>query len=131
VQDVSALAIIGNKRHMKYKILVADDDNRQILAYQNLFLADHHDPVTGLEDFFAADSVAEKKPVHRHHSEIELVSANQGEQAIKLVEEHLQRGVPISVAFIDMRMPPGINGLEPALKIRALDHRIYIVMLTA
>lgn len=116
---------------MKYKILVADDDNRQILAYQNLFLADDHDPVTGLEDFFAADSVAEKKPVHRHHSEIELVSANQGEQAIKLVEEHLQRGVPISVAFIDMRMPPGINGLETALKIRELDHRIYIVIVTA
>jgi len=35
------------------------------------------------------------------------------------------------VAFIDMRMPPGISGLETAKELRKLDQRIYIVVVSA
>lgn len=116
---------------MKYKILVADDDDRQILAYKNLFSPEDQSLFNDFENFFQSDAVDFDAASGQHLSEIELVSANQGEQAIKLVKQHLNEGFPVSVAFIDMRMPPGINGLETAIKIREVDPRIYIVIVTA
>ncbi len=60
-----------------------------------------------------------------------VVTASQGEEAIELVTAALAVGDPIKLAFIDMRMPPGLNGLETAKRLRALDENIYIVIVTA
>lgn len=62
---------------------------------------------------------------------LEVVVADQGADGIKQVRKALTEGRPFPVAFIDMRMPPGINGLETAKELRNLDQRIYIVFVTA
>lgn len=48
-----------------------------------------------------------------------------------MMEQALAEGLPYTVAFIDMRMPPGMDGLQTAKALRALDDRIYIVFVTA
>ncbi|WP_425231113.1 two-component system response regulator [Sphingomonas sp.] len=54
----------------------------------------------------------------------------QGLEAVAAVEAALAAGTPYAVAFIDIRMPPGIDGRETAKRIRALDPEINIVIVT-
>ncbi len=54
----------------------------------------------------------------------------QGLDAVAEVERALAAGDPFRIAFIDVRMPPGIDGRETARRIRALDPDIQIVIVT-
>ncbi|WP_439815107.1 EAL domain-containing protein [Zavarzinia sp. CC-PAN008] len=60
----------------------------------------------------------------------ELTFCTQGEEAVAAVARALDEGQPFSVAFMDVRMPPGITGVEAAERIRALDPDINIVFVT-
>ena len=42
----------------------------------------------------------------------EISSAYQGVDAVRLVSEALSAGQPFAMAFVDVRMPPGIDGVE-------------------
>ena len=54
----------------------------------------------------------------------------QGLDGVAEVERALGENDPFAVAFIDVRMPPGIDGKETAKRIRALDPNINIVIIT-
>jgi len=59
-----------------------------------------------------------------------LTHAHQGLDAVADVARALADGEPFAVAFIDIRMPPGIDGRETAQRIRALDPEINLVIVT-
>lgn len=59
-----------------------------------------------------------------------MCHATQGLDAVGLVEQAVRNGDPYRVAFIDIRMPPGIDGKETARRIRALDPEINLVIVT-
>lgn len=61
----------------------------------------------------------------------ELTYCDGAEQAVANVAEALKLERPFSVAFIDMRMPPGPDGVWAAERIRELDSEIEIVICTA
>jgi two-component system sensor histidine kinase/response regulator len=61
----------------------------------------------------------------------EVVTALQGEEAVAAVEQAERAASPFAVALIDMRMPPGIDGLETARQIRQRSPAIEIVLITA
>src|SRR6476660_6912263 len=48
-------------------------------------------------------------------------SALSGEDAIMLVAKALQEGRPYAVAFVDIRMPPGLDGVQTIRKIWEID----------
>ena len=60
----------------------------------------------------------------------EVIQCRQGDEAIEAVAEARAAGRPFHVAFLDVRMPPGPNGIEAAAAIRKLDPDIYIVIVT-
>jgi len=60
-----------------------------------------------------------------------LDSAYQGEEGVYLVNKALEEGRPYAMAFLDVRMPPGMGGVETAQKIWAIDSEIQIVLCTA
>ncbi|RMX00606.1 response regulator [Legionella jordanis] len=60
-----------------------------------------------------------------------LDSAMQGYEAVVKVDQALKQNEPYAVAFLDIRMPPGIDGIETAKKIWQLDPNIQIVLCTA
>ena len=60
----------------------------------------------------------------------DLTHCHQGLDAVAAVEAALAAGTPYAVAFIDVRMPPGIDGRETARRIRALDAEINLVIVT-
>jgi diguanylate cyclase (GGDEF)-like protein len=55
---------------------------------------------------------------------------HQGLDAVAAVERAIADDHPFAVAFIDIRMPPGIDGRETARRIRALDPDIHLVIVT-
>ncbi|MFV1918804.1 EAL domain-containing protein [Sphingomonas sp. MJ1 (PH-R8)] len=63
-------------------------------------------------------------------AELEFVHVSQGLEAVAAVEEAARAARPFAVAFIDVRMPPGIDGKETAQRIRAIDPDVNLVIVT-
>ncbi|ATX79500.1 Response regulator receiver domain-containing protein [Mariprofundus aestuarium] len=57
--------------------------------------------------------------------------ASQGQKGVELVEKALAEGRPYAVAFVDVRMPPGWNGIETIRHIWQVDPDIQITIVTA
>ena len=61
----------------------------------------------------------------------EVDSAMQGEEARDKVRDALAAGRPFTVAFVDMRMPPGWNGVQTVAHLHAVDPALQCVICTA
>jgi diguanylate cyclase (GGDEF)-like protein len=61
----------------------------------------------------------------------EVDSAFQGEEGVKLAEAALRDGRPYAVAFVDMRMPPGWDGLKTIEHLWMADPGIQVVICSA
>jgi len=57
--------------------------------------------------------------------------AAQGSEGAALVERARAENDPYAMAFVDMRMPPGLDGIETTLRIWELDPRVQIVICSA
>ncbi|HZU98800.1 MAG TPA: ATP-binding protein, partial [Planctomycetota bacterium] len=58
-------------------------------------------------------------------------TASSGEEALELARAARGRGEPFGVAFIDVRMPPGIDGARVARILREEDQDLEVVLITA
>ncbi|ABE46702.1 response regulator [Polaromonas sp. JS666] len=61
----------------------------------------------------------------------ELDSAYQGLEGVARVEAAVQAGRPYAMAFVDMRMPPGLDGVETIARLWRIDPQVQIVICTA
>ncbi|MBL8233170.1 MAG: response regulator [Bryobacterales bacterium] len=61
----------------------------------------------------------------------EVDSADQGQTGLRMVEKALALGRPYAVAFVDMRMPPGWDGVETIEHLWNADPKLQIVICTA
>ncbi|MBA3697467.1 MAG: response regulator [Planctomycetes bacterium] len=113
---------------LNHRILVIDDNASIHEDYRKILV-----PATGAADladleeelFGASSAVAPPRPV------FDLTSAMQGQDGYRLAAAAHQDGKPFAVAFIDMRMPPGWDGMETSMRILADDPDIQIVICTA
>jgi two-component system sensor histidine kinase/response regulator len=58
-------------------------------------------------------------------------SAYQGQDGLELVKKALAEGKPYGMAFVDMRMPPGWDGIETTLELWKVVPDLQIVICTA
>lgn len=65
------------------------------------------------------------------HDGFDLDSAFQGEEGVELVLQARCEGHPYALAFVDVRMPPGMDGVETIEKIWQLDPEIQFVTCSA
>ncbi|MFA4984972.1 MAG: hybrid sensor histidine kinase/response regulator [Candidatus Brocadiia bacterium] len=63
--------------------------------------------------------------------QFDLAFASQGRQGYELAVQAIAEEKPFAVAFVDIRMPPGWDGMETASRIRFHDKDIEIVIVTA
>lgn len=108
------------------RILIVDDnpsihdDFRKVLANSRIDrLADDEHFLFG-ETQACADSL-----------EFEIDSAFQGEEGLEKVRQANSSGRPYTIAFVDVRMPPGWDGIETISRIWAEYPRLQVVICTA
>lgn len=116
------------------RILIVDDEPAMHESYRQCFAsrvgADAEGGLTAMAaELFGDDAAGADAEVEPDAAiGFELVHALQGLEAVSLVAaSEVER---FAVAFIDIRMPPGIDGKETARRIRALDPDINIVIVT-
>ena len=115
------------------RILIVDDnasiheDFRKALCLNPL--AARQDRLVELEKMlFNTAGTVEKPPPGKSYI---LHTATQGKQAYKMVSEALEKGEPYAMAFVDVRMPPGWDGVQTASKMLAADPFLEIVLCSA
>jgi len=112
------------------RILVVDDDAMLIGEYLRC-LGDGFEPdvstatLSDLEKVLFGEETDEKGA-----AKFNVHSCNQGEAAVEAVRDAVKTGAPFSIVFLDIRMPPGIDGLEAARRIREIDQNVNIVIVT-
>ena len=112
------------------RILVVDDDKALIGEYLRC-LGEDFEPDSAvstlgdLEKVLFGDETDE-----RGAARFDVEARSQGETAVEAVEEACAAGNPFSIVFLDIRMPPGIDGLEAGKRIREIDPNVNIVIVT-
>ena len=112
-----------------------DTSNRVLIADDQKEIHDDFEEMLTPRAAAAADELAASflsgEEADHHLPEFELLHATGGEQACDLVQRAVRDGRPIAAAYIDIRMPPGIDGVATVRKIRSIDRAIEIVLMTA
>ena len=97
---------MAKPRSNSVRILVVDDELAILSLYQETLQA-------------------QSKPNH-----FDVTLCSQAEEALDAFRAAMDEGKPFAVAFLDLRMPPGPDGIWLAERIRALDPYTEIVLVT-
>ncbi|WP_236232548.1 putative bifunctional diguanylate cyclase/phosphodiesterase [Pseudomonas tohonis] len=110
----------GNRR-----VLIIDDTPSMHEDYRKILSPEATQGLSSMESLLFG--VAEPRPSTRY----ELDHAYQGRDGHALAEQALAEYRPYAMAFVDMRMPPGWNGLETIERLWRLDPDLQIALCTA
>lgn len=112
------------------RILVVDDDVRVVGEYMHCLSRDF-EPDTSITTLGDLEKVLfGQETDERGSARFEVSSCTQGSVAVQAVEEAVRAGNPFAIVFLDIRMPPGIDGVEAARRIREIDQNVNIVLVT-
>ncbi len=109
--------------------LLVIDDNQAIHADFKKILAPPDQLATELQAAGAA--LFDEAAAHANAAEFEIDSAFSGEDGLALVQRARAEGRPYALAFVDVRMAPGWDGIETTVRIFKNDADIEIVICTA
>ena len=112
------------------RILIIDD-NRAIHADFQKILAPK---ITSDAEFREAESLLFNQPVHTSETPAttyQLDYATQGQEGLQMVEQAANEGRPYALAFVDIRMPPGWDGIETIARIWQKFPELPVIICTA
>ncbi len=109
------------------RILIVDDEPAMHDSYRRCFApARPDDALQAMASELFGEVAADPEP----SEQFEFVHHDQGLDAVAEVERARAEGRPFAVAFIDIRMPPGIDGRETARRIREIDGEVNLCIVT-
>ena len=111
------------------RVLIADDDEHILQAYREAFSDTESTQQMRKLDALAAE-LFEPSDAHDDEPHFDVVACSQGDDAISLATEAANGGQPFDVVILDVRMPPGIDGVEAGSRIREMDPNVEIVFVT-
>ncbi len=113
----------------QYRILVVDDNPAIHEDFRKIILGHqaHNSALSAAEAVLFDDpSATRTRPV-----QFSIESAFQGREALEKVERSLVEGRPFAMAFVDVRMPPGWDGIETIAHLWQADPALQVVVCTA
>ena len=111
-----------------HRILIVDDNTSIHEDFREILGQDHSADtiVMRMEEVLFEGEEAAALPTC-----FELSSAYQGKEGLELVKQAVIQNRPYALAFVDVRMPPGWDGIETIARIWEVDPQIQIVVCTA
>ena len=118
------------------RVLIADDEADVRDAYRQILTEADMSGETAVfhnlrERLFARPPSRCPEQLSARNTDFAPVFCEGAEAAVKAVRDAIAADSPFAVAFLDMRMPPGPDGVWAAARIRELDPAIEIVLCTA
>jgi two-component system cell cycle sensor histidine kinase/response regulator CckA len=122
---------MDNEKRVKLRVLLVDDEKDILDLYCNILAPGEENPINrrssservGKGSF----NIQELLPDFEC---FELDRCTQGTEAIDAVKKSLSEQQPYAMTFLDIRMPPGPDGLETAVELRRLDPYLNIIIIT-
>jgi len=111
---------------LTHRILVIDDNPAIHQDYRKILIADGKALTSEAE----AGLFGEQQP-DTARPRFDMDSAMQGRDGVELARAALAEGRPYAVAFVDMRMPPGWDGLETVEQLWKIDPDVQVVICSA
>jgi diguanylate cyclase (GGDEF)-like protein len=109
-----------------HRLLMIDDNPAIHEDYRKILAGRDDSQISAAEAaLFGEPTSAVARPT------FDLDSAMQGREGVELARRALSEGRPYSVAFVDMRMPPGWDGLETVENLWRVDPEIQVVICSA
>ena len=113
-----------------HRILLIDDNASIHGDFRKVLGADSADAAQAALAVLEADLFGEEqRPTGRPNFEID--SAYQGQEGVEMAKAALAAGKPYAMAFVDMRMPPGWDGLKTIEQMWAVDPDVQVVICSA
>jgi two-component system cell cycle sensor histidine kinase/response regulator CckA len=128
-QSVTAEGHTNTTKAGRNQRILVIDDNQAIHADFRKILCPDETSVADLQTAEVAlfgQAFAPKQPAR-----FEVDSASQGNEGLALVEKAVKNGRPYSLAFVDVRMPPGWDGIETTARLWQVDPDLQVVICTA
>jgi diguanylate cyclase (GGDEF)-like protein/PAS domain S-box-containing protein len=107
------------------RILIVDDNPAIHDDYRKMLRTAASSAIDALEGELFGKALPTAGPQYT------IDSAYQGQEALALVTARLASGEPYALAFVDMRMPPGWDGIETIAQLFQVDSDIQVVICTA
>ncbi len=117
--------IMSDKPEGPTRILAVDDDKAILDGYLEILC-----PPRELLDSLLGSSAGDGEKDHHLIPSFEVTMCGQGQEAVEAVRWSIKQRKPYAVAFLDVHIPPGPDGVWTAEHIRQLDPNISIVMAT-
>jgi two-component system, NtrC family, sensor kinase len=111
-----------------FRVLVIDDNVAIHADFRKVFASEQSD--AGLDTLTEA-VLGQQEPVAASHFDLVIESAYQGADGVARVRQAVAAGQPFALAFVDMRMPPGQDGLQTVLEAWSVDPHLQVVICTA
>jgi PAS domain S-box-containing protein len=111
-----------------HRILIVDDNTSIHNDFREILCPDNSDEATVNEMegvLFDEDKLAPDQ------MSFELDSAYQGQEGLEMVKRALAENRPYALAFVDVRMPPGWDGIETIARLWEVDPELQIIVCTA
>jgi diguanylate cyclase (GGDEF)-like protein len=110
------------------RVLIIDDNPTIHRDFEKVLVHELFEDVSMTAAERILFGVEASRPQHPH---FELSFALQGVEGVELARQRLLDRKPFALAFIDMRMPPGWDGLETIEKLWAVDPDVQVVVCSA
>jgi len=111
-----------------HRILIIDDNPSIHKDFQTILVEEED---SGSLDTLRAEVFGDKTGSTATKSVYELDFASQGKEGCEKVEKASSEDRPYELAFVDMRMPPGWDGLKTIERIWKIDPKVQVVICTA
>jgi len=111
-----------------HRILIIDDNPSIHKDFQTILVEEED---SGSLDTLRAEVFGDKTGNTGPKSVYELDFASQGKDGCEKVDKASSENRPYELAFVDMRMPPGWDGLKTIERIWKIDPKVQVVICTA
>ena len=118
----------GNISLDNRRILIVDDTHSIHQDFEKILLVENSSSLEDMEAMLFGQGLSQ---TNSNAIDFELDSAFQGHEALEKVKQAVNQNRPYALAFVDVRMPPGWDGIQTIEYLWQVDPNLQIVICTA